>query len=66
MAVDRKTVEWFRNRSTGHVWAANPGTPEYKRMVKGVTAGEFERVDSPKTKKAPAKKQATAPGTDGE
>lgn len=43
------TVERFRNRETGLVWAANPGTPEHVRMS---SSSQFEPV---KPEPAPAK-----------
>lgn len=50
------TVEQFRNRETGLVWAANPGTPEHTRMS---ASEQFERVEPerPKRRKGSGKSE---------
>ncbi|MGH3099316.1 MAG: hypothetical protein ACRDMV_25325 [Streptosporangiales bacterium] len=51
MSNDKPKVELFRNLATGKVWAANPGSPAYKRMRKGLALEEFERVQPGKSEK---------------
>lgn len=42
------SVEQFRNRETGLVWAANPDTPEHARMS---SSEQFERVEPERPKR---------------
>lgn len=57
------TVERFRNRETGLVWAANPGTPEHKRMTEN---DEFEPVKPEPAKPPKRSRSKPADTADGD
>lgn len=59
--MDKNKPETFRNKATGVVWSANPGTEAHKRMVRGVERGQFERVT---TSRPAARSKADTSKTD--